>query len=86
MLNPKFDIKKFSEDFDSKEIKEKVDNDYRSGLRLGVNATPTFFLNGQKLQNPRSYEEFKELIQVKTLNIGWNEWRHFWTLWNHEYE
>jgi rhodanese-related sulfurtransferase len=25
-------------------------------------------------------------IYVKTLNIGWNEWRHFWTLWNHEHE
>lgn len=25
-------------------------------------------------------------IYVKTLIIGWNEWRHFWTLWNHEYE
>lgn len=25
-------------------------------------------------------------IFVKHLNIGWNEWRHFWTLWNHEHE
>lgn len=25
-------------------------------------------------------------IYVKTLGIGWNEWRHFWTLWNHEHE
>jgi len=25
-------------------------------------------------------------IYVKELNIGWNEWRHFWTLWNHEHE
>ena len=25
-------------------------------------------------------------IYVKTLNIGWNEWRYFWTLWNHEGE
>lgn len=25
-------------------------------------------------------------IYVKTLIIGWNEWRHFWTLWNHEHE
>ncbi len=25
-------------------------------------------------------------IYVKTLNVGWNEWRHFWTLWNHEHE
>jgi rhodanese-related sulfurtransferase len=25
-------------------------------------------------------------IYVKHLGIGWNEWRHFWTLWNHEPE
>lgn len=25
-------------------------------------------------------------IYVKTLIVGWNEWRHFWTLWNHEHE
>lgn len=25
-------------------------------------------------------------IYVKHLGIGWNEWRYFWTLWNHEHE
>ena len=25
-------------------------------------------------------------VYVKHLGIGWNEWRHFWTLWNHEHE
>jgi rhodanese-related sulfurtransferase len=25
-------------------------------------------------------------IFVKHLGIGWNEWRHFWTTWNHEHE
>ncbi|MBI2667713.1 rhodanese-like domain-containing protein [Candidatus Woesearchaeota archaeon] len=25
-------------------------------------------------------------IYVKHLGIGWNEWRHFWNLWNHEHE
>lgn len=25
-------------------------------------------------------------IFVRHLGIGWNEWRHFWTLWNHEPE
>ncbi len=25
-------------------------------------------------------------IYVKQLGIGWNEWRYFWNLWNHEYE
>lgn len=25
-------------------------------------------------------------IYVKHLGVGWNEWRHFWQLWNHEHE
>jgi rhodanese-related sulfurtransferase len=25
-------------------------------------------------------------IYVQTLGIGWNEWRYFWTLWNHPHE
>lgn len=25
-------------------------------------------------------------IYVKHLGIGWNEWKYFWTLWNHELE
>jgi len=27
-----------------------------------------------------------EGVYVKHLGIGWNEWRHFWQLWNHEHE
>lgn len=25
-------------------------------------------------------------IYVKHLGIGWNEWRYYWTMWNHEHE
>lgn len=56
------DMEKFKTDLDSKELKEKVRGDYSSGLSSGVNSTPTFFLNGVKLQNPRSYEEFRNAI------------------------
>lgn len=56
------DIEKFADDLDSKEIKNKVENDYQSGLNSGVNSTPTFFLNGKQMQNPRSYEEFRNAI------------------------
>lgn len=56
-------IDKFRNDLTSKEIKNKITSDYRSGQKAGVNSTPTFFLNGKKLQNPRNYEEFKKLIK-----------------------
>jgi|TARA_Y100000310_G_scaffold83234_1_gene79925 rhodanese-related sulfurtransferase len=25
-------------------------------------------------------------IYVKSLGVGWNEWRYFWTMWNHQHE
>ena len=57
-LNPE----QFKKDLNSKEVKEKVEADYQSGVKAGVNHTPTFFLNGKEIQNPRSYEEFKNII------------------------
>lgn len=56
------DTARFVNDFNSQEVKEKIQRDYESGFRAGVAGTPTFFLNGQKIQNPRSYDEFKNVI------------------------
>lgn len=56
------DIEKFRNDLNSDEVKNKVETDFQSGLDSGVNATPTFFLNGKKIDNPRSYEQFKSII------------------------
>lgn len=56
------DLEKFKEDLNSKGVKNKVESDYQSGIKAGVNYTPTFFLNGKKIQNPRSYEEFKNAV------------------------
>ncbi len=56
------DIEKFKKDINSKEIKNKVENDFQSGIKAGINSTPTFFLNGEKIKNPRNYDEFKNII------------------------
>lgn len=57
------DIKQFTEDLDSKEIKDKIKSDAQSGLYANLNSTPSFFLNGQRIQNPRSYDDFRNIIQ-----------------------
>jgi protein-disulfide isomerase len=54
-------IEQFNQDRDSKVVKDKVQNDYTSGLANKVNGTPTFFLNNRKVQ-PRNYEEFVNFI------------------------
>ena len=58
------DVSKFSQDLELKSIDEKIKSDYESGIKLGVQGTPTFFLNGKKIDNPRSYEDFKKLIEL----------------------
>jgi len=52
----------FTADFTSKEIREKVEVAYRSAISLGLNSTPTFFLNGKKISNPRNYEDFRNVL------------------------
>lgn len=42
-------VDKFSKDLDSDPIRQKVLNDQNDGNSLGVNATPTFYVNGTKL-------------------------------------
>lgn len=54
---------KFLKDIDSAPVHDKVDADYAEGISLGIDGTPTFFLNGKKITNPNSYDEFKQLIQ-----------------------
>ncbi len=49
------DVGRFKDDINSKAAKEGVQNSYESGLRNGVNATPTFYLNGVKIENPNGY-------------------------------
>lgn len=63
------DLDVFKTDLNSNQVSDKVNADNQSGLRLGVDATPTFYLNGKKIQNPGSYEEFKKLLQ-SNLNPG----------------
>ena len=55
-------LDQFRADLDSDETKRQVQDDYASGLKSDVKGTPTFFLNGQKLINPQSYDDFRNLI------------------------
>jgi protein-disulfide isomerase len=56
------EAEQFARDVDSKEVKEKVKADYTSGIESGVNGTPTFFLNGKRLVNPKDYDAFRNII------------------------
>lgn len=61
------DMVKFKKDVNSQEVKDRVERDVKSGTKLGNTGTPSFYLNGEKIQNPRSLEDFKTIIQAEIL-------------------
>lgn len=61
----KLDMHRFGEDWRSKESQEKVESDFESGIRSGVNGTPGLFINGSMLYTyDGSYESLVEAVQV----------------------
>lgn len=62
-------IEKFKKDIEDKPIDQKIDSDQQSGTEVGVNSTPSFFINGVKIDNPESLEAFKSLIESELKNI-----------------
>lgn len=58
----KLNIDQFKKDSDSTDVKNRVAEDLREAEQIGVNSTPTFFLNGQKV-DVNSYDEFKNLLK-----------------------
>lgn len=57
------DVDKFKSDISSKEVEAAVKQDLQSANEAGVNSTPSFYLNGQKITNPSNNEAFREIIR-----------------------
>lgn len=59
------DMEQFREDVESEEIANRVENDRQEGIRRTVSSTPTFFINGRKLQQlPQDYEQMKSIVEL----------------------
>ncbi|HEX8635595.1 MAG TPA: thioredoxin domain-containing protein [Pyrinomonadaceae bacterium] len=56
------DRQKFDAALDSGQMADKVQRDMMDGVRIGVNSTPFFFVNG-RATNERSYEGLKAAIE-----------------------
>ncbi len=55
------DMEQYDADYASAEVADRVQRDIDDGLELGVEGTPTFFLNGERLE-PSSAEDFEKAI------------------------
>ncbi len=56
------DIDQFKKDSDSSEVKNRVAEDLNAANQMGIDSTPTFFLNGQKV-DVNSFDEFKKMLK-----------------------
>lgn len=56
------DDKKLLESLNNKTNASRVQRDVEDGNKAGINATPTFFVNGEKMDG-FGFEEFKRLIE-----------------------
>lgn len=55
------DMEQYDADFASPEVAARVQRDVDDGMELGVQGTPTFYLDGELLQ-PRTYEDFTQAL------------------------
>lgn len=60
------DITQFTADMNSQAVKDKVQNDLNDGNTIGIDQTPTFYLNGQKINLTGTYNQLMTLIQAAT--------------------
>lgn len=56
-------MKKFTKDLDREDLAEKVQMDFSSGVRSGVNGTPSLFINGVRYDGVPSYEALAALVE-----------------------
>ena len=57
------DINRFQTDLNSRDVEDRIQKNIISAYDQKLAGTPTFFLNGKQIQNPKDYEEFKRLIE-----------------------
>lgn len=59
------DMEKFRTDRDANTATSYIQKDQNDGLALGVNSTPTFYIDGEKYTGVIAYDRFKELLDSK---------------------
>jgi protein-disulfide isomerase len=61
------DVKRFKNDMQKDTLANKVEQDFESGVRSGVNGTPSFFINGKKYDGDWEEDVFTEFLKRQLL-------------------
>ncbi len=56
------DVPKFKTDVASSTLRDFINAEQNEGIHIGIDHTPTFYVNGKMIDNPQGYEQFKALI------------------------
>lgn len=61
------DAKTFGDCLDSQKYETQLRANYKEGERLGVNATPTFFVGKRRIEGPQPYDVIKAMVDSATI-------------------
>lgn len=56
------DMDQLDEDLQDPELSDRIEADYEDGQELGVRSVPSLFINGEAVENPRSLDDYRDLI------------------------
>lgn len=59
------DLNKFDKDYNSDAVRQKILDDQVDGNKAGIRGTPTFFINGVRLNGPYALDAFSKEIDSK---------------------
>ena len=57
-----FDKSKFLNDFNSKATEKEIEKELQDAVKLGIDATPTMYINGDAVVGVKPYYELKEIL------------------------
>ncbi|HXN51901.1 MAG TPA: DsbA family protein [Candidatus Acidoferrum sp.] len=64
------DLERFATEPDNHVYAPRVREDFISGVRRGVNGTPTFFINGVRHEGAFDFETMLDAIQTRMTNLA----------------
>lgn len=60
----------FKADYKSQEAADKINRDVSSGKQFNITGTPTFVINGKKIENPKDITAFKQVLDDAIKQAG----------------
>lgn len=64
------DARRFVQDMRSEAVERRIREDFMSGVRSGVNGTPTFFINGRRHDGSWDYPSLVQAIQYAARELA----------------